>query len=90
MCPLFAFLDPSPVTLLILGVIAVLLFGDRLPRVVRAAGMGLMEFRRGMRNVQREIEGAIESVASSVPIDRSKQQSERDDAVGPTYGPPSS
>ena len=45
---LFAFFDNPPM-LLILGVIAVLLFGERLPEVARSLGKGFMEFKKGIR-----------------------------------------
>ena len=61
---LFAFLD-SPVMMLILGVIAVLLFGERLPEVARSVGKGLMEFKRGIRSIQEDVEGAINSATST-------------------------
>ena len=57
---LFAF-DISPTTLLILGVIAVLLYGERLPEVARSVGKGFMEFKKGVRNIQDDLEGAINS-----------------------------
>ena len=56
MCPVFAFLD-NPLMLLMLGALAVLLFGERLPEVARSFGKGLMEFKNGVRGIQQEIEG---------------------------------
>ena len=66
---LFAFLD-NPVMMLILGVIAVLLFGERLPEVARSVGKGLMELKRGIRSIQDDVEGAINSSTSTRLITR--------------------
>jgi sec-independent protein translocase protein TatA len=87
---LFAF-DLSPSTLLILGVIAVLLFGERLPEVARSVGKGLMEFKKGVRNIREEVEGAINSAASTTPASQHYEQPEdREEATAPKFEPPSS
>ena len=49
MCPVFALLG-TPTTLLILGAVAALLFGERLPEVVRTLGKGLWEVKNGVRD----------------------------------------
>jgi sec-independent protein translocase protein TatA len=87
---LFAFLD-NPVMMLILGVIAVLLFGERLPEVARSVGKGLMEFKRGIRSIQEDIEGAVNS-AISTPTAASghEEPEEREEATAPKFEPPSS
>ena len=63
MCPVFAFLD-NPVTMLVLGALAVLLFGERLPEVARSIGKGLMEVKKGMHGIQQEIESAVNSATT--------------------------
>ena len=40
--------------LLVIGVLALLLFGNRLPEVARALGRSFNEFKRGLRDVQDE------------------------------------
>jgi len=49
----------SPIELLICGVVAVLLFGSRLPTVARSLGKSLSEFRRGMNDLQHEFRSAM-------------------------------
>jgi len=39
----------GPMELMIVGVIAVLLFGKRLPEVGRSMGKGIVEFKKGLR-----------------------------------------
>jgi sec-independent protein translocase protein TatA len=41
--------------LLILGVIALLLFGNRLPQVMRSLGQGVTEFKKGLDGISEEI-----------------------------------
>jgi sec-independent protein translocase protein TatA len=55
----------SPLMFLILGVLAVLLFGERLPEVARTVGKGVMELRKGMRGIQDEIRSAMDSAVST-------------------------
>jgi sec-independent protein translocase protein TatA len=87
---LFAFLDPSPTTLLILGVIAVLLFGERLPEVARSVGKGFMEFKKGVRSIQEDVEGAINSATSTDAAPRYDEPEEREEATAPKFEPPPS
>src|SRR3954469_19518891 len=44
----------SMVHWLIFGVIAILLFGNRLPNIARSLGRCLVEFKRGMDNLEGE------------------------------------
>ena len=48
----------SPMDMAIIAVLAVLLFGDRLPQVMRALGQGVTEFKKGMREIEDQIESA--------------------------------
>lgn len=43
---------------IVLAVLAILLFGRRLPQVGRSLGRGLVEFKKGLKGVQEEIEKA--------------------------------
>jgi sec-independent protein translocase protein TatA len=44
--------------LLVVGVVVLLLFGNRLPSVMRGLGGGLREFRDGVNGVERDVEEA--------------------------------
>jgi sec-independent protein translocase protein TatA len=55
MSPLFAFgLNPMEI-LLILGA-GILLFGRQLPSVARSLGKGIVEFKKGLKGIEDEIE----------------------------------
>ncbi len=53
MSPVFAIWE-SPVQLMVVGVIALLLFGKRLPEVMRNLGAGMAEFKKGMSGLGEE------------------------------------
>jgi len=38
----------SPETMIVVGIIALLLFGNRLPSVMRSLGQGVTEFKKGL------------------------------------------
>ena len=86
---LFAF-DVSPTMLLILGVIAVLLYGERLPEVAGSLGKGFMEFKKGIRNIQDDLTGAINSATSTDTPSRYEEPEEREEATAPKFEPPPS
>ncbi|MDO5554216.1 MAG: twin-arginine translocase TatA/TatE family subunit [Planctomycetia bacterium] len=46
--------SPGPIQLLIVAGIALLLFGNRLPSVMRSLGRGVVEFKKGVRGVEDE------------------------------------
>ena len=44
-----AFGTPGPMELLIVGMVVLLLFGNRLPSVMRNLGIGITEFKKGIK-----------------------------------------
>jgi len=45
---MFGFMMPGPTEMIIVGIIAVLLFGSRLPSTARNIGQSLYELKRGL------------------------------------------
>ena len=67
--------------LIVIMIIGVLLFGKRLPEVGRSLAKGIVEFKKGLRGVEDEIEDAIDRPDSS-------QGSDRLDAESPKFEVP--
>ncbi len=40
---------PGPMEMVIVGMVALLLFGTRLPSVMRSLGVGITEFKKGLK-----------------------------------------
>ena len=54
--------------LIIILIVALLLFGRRLPEVMRSMGKGVSEFKKGLRDVEDEIQKAgAEQPAGEIP-----------------------
>jgi sec-independent protein translocase protein TatA len=45
----------SPMELMIIGVVAVLLFGSRLPGVARSLGKSMTEFKKGLNGLEEDV-----------------------------------
>lgn len=86
------FLSPSMPEMMIVGVIALLLFGKRLPEVARSLGKGMREFKEGMAGVTGEFNSAynspsrVESRSTSRPVPDDEE--DRGEFVAPKFEPP--
>lgn len=49
---------PGPLELIIIGAIGLLLFGKRLPEVGKGLARGIVEFKRGLKEVTDDVEAA--------------------------------
>jgi len=54
--PLFAFFNLGAQEMIILLIIGVLLFGRKLPEVGRYLGKGIVEFKKGIKGLEDEID----------------------------------
>jgi len=64
----------SPGEMLIVGVVAVILFGSRLPSVARSFGKSIIEFKKGMRDVEDDLRSTVYSEpAGRVSCDKSSK-----------------
>lgn len=58
MTPMFALGFLSPQDIIILLVIGVLLFGRKLPEVGKYLGKGIVEFKKGIKGIEDEVDSA--------------------------------
>jgi TatA/E family protein of Tat protein translocase len=57
----------SPTDMLIVGIVAIMLFGNRLPEVARSLGRSMSEFKKGMHDLESEVKTSFHSATSSRP-----------------------
>lgn len=57
MSPLLAIFGLGPTELLVFLVVVLLLFGSRLPSLMRNMGRSVVEFKKGVNDVGEEIDG---------------------------------
>ncbi len=62
----------SPFHWLIIAVVVLLLFGNRLPSVMRSLGLGVVEFKKGLQGIQDEMHNA------NAPKDKDKIETDKD------------
>jgi sec-independent protein translocase protein TatA len=55
----------QPMEMLIIGLIALLLFGNRLPSVMRSLGRGVTEFKKGVEGIEDSVDNS--GKADTVP-----------------------
>lgn len=71
MTPLLAvgFLGLGGMEILILIVLGILLFGRKLPEVGRSLGKGIVEFKKGLKGLEDEVEGTTNATRVESPIE---------------------
>jgi len=85
----------NPIQMLIIGVIAVLLFGKRLPEVGRSLGKHIGEFRKGLRGIEEAIQQASwpteatdYSPYSAANSTYQQHPEDHEEATAPKFEPP--
>ena len=74
---MLAFVDLfSPWHLLLIGIVAILLFGNRLPEVARSLGRSVNEFKRGLKEVKDNLDA---DVADDPPKERLQPPPDKED-----------
>ena len=69
--------------MLILGIVAVILFGSRLPSVARSLGQSIVEFKKGMRDLESDVKSSV----YSEPTGR-VTYSDKSEPSAPRFDPP--
>jgi len=92
---MFAMFGLGMYELIIIGVVAVLLFGKRLPEVAKSLGKSYSEFRRGLSDIQShmDVTSDVYSATSSSPSYSTDSSSydeydDYDEATAPKFEPP--
>jgi sec-independent protein translocase protein TatA len=70
MTPLFGLFNLGAQEMIVLLVIGVLLFGRKLPEVGRYLGKGIVEFKKGMKGLEDEIETSASARAEAPALEQ--------------------
>ena len=71
--------------MLIVGIIALLLFGKRLPEVAKSLGKGIVEFKKGIHGIEDDVRT---SSHSSTNYSRPDVTDEEPETTAPKFEPP--
>jgi sec-independent protein translocase protein TatA len=77
----------GPQEMLIVGVIAVLLFGKKLPEVGRSLGKSLIEFKKGLNDIKSEMDAAVYAEPSKSRVAQTYAD-DSDEPTAPKFEPP--
>jgi len=81
----------GPAEMLFVGIIALLLFGKKLPEVARSLGKGVIEFKKGLRGIEDDVETNIYSSRNdSSNVTRPAPRDESVETTAPKFEPPKS
>ena len=76
--------------MIVIGLIALLLFGKRLPEVARSLGKGVVEFKKGLNGIDDEVDAAVYKKNESSNAARPLPVEEKVEAAAPKFEPPTS
>ncbi len=61
MNPLFGYFGIGTTELLVVAILTLILFGNRLPSVMRSLGRGVVEFKKGIQGIEEDIDSTSTS-----------------------------
>ncbi|VAX37228.1 hypothetical protein MNBD_PLANCTO02-3240 [hydrothermal vent metagenome] len=73
--PLAFFGLPGYAEVMIVGFIALLLFGNRLPNVMGSLGKSIVEFKKGVKGIEDEVKKGAEEAEASPAQQQEHQES---------------
>lgn len=66
---MLAFWTPGPMEMVVIGVVAVLIFGRSLPKIARNLGKSMVELKKGFKeyhDLEKEIENDVKDVTKNI------------------------
>ncbi len=65
---------PGGMEWIIILIVALLIFGKRLPEVMKSMGKGIVEFKKGVKGVEDDVEEAIEKKPDKLETAENKNE----------------
>ncbi len=63
---------PGGIEWIVILIVALLIFGKRLPEVMKSMGKGIVEFKKGIKGVEDDVEGAVERKPEKLETPKSR------------------
>ena len=64
----------SPFHWLVVAVIVLLLFGNRLPQVMRSLGQGVVEFKKGLQGIEEDVKNSTNKIEEQASKPQAKEE----------------
>lgn len=65
---------------LVVAVVVLLLFGNRLPSVMRSLGQGVVEFKKGLAGIEDEIKSSSNKIEEQASKPQAKEEAKASEA----------
>jgi len=85
---LLAFFSPGLPEMMIVGLVALLLFGKRLPEVARSFGKSMVEFKKGISSIETEVDSTKQFVDDAAESEMEAEHHVADEPAAPKFQPP--
>ncbi len=63
---------PGGIEWIVILIVALLIFGKRLPEVMKSMGKGIVEFKKGIKGVEDDVEDAVERKPEKLETPKSR------------------
>ena len=82
--------SPGMGELVVIAIVAVVLFGGKLPEVARSMGSTYQQFRKGLADIQSSVKNELDSTTNSINriADYSDVNDDYDEPTAPKFDPP--
>jgi sec-independent protein translocase protein TatA len=70
----------SPFHWLVVAVIVLLLFGNRLPSVMRSLGQGVVEFKKGLAGIEDDVKNSSNKIEEQASKPQAKEEAKAGEA----------
>jgi len=78
----------GPTEMIVIGVLAVLLFGNRLPEVAKSVGNSFNQFKKGMQGIEEDVNTSSRASTSTASRSAARTIEDREEVSTPKFEPP--
>ncbi len=64
----------SPIHWFFIAVVLLLLFGNRLPSVMRSLGQGVVEFKKGLQGIEDDVKNSVNKIEEQPSKPQAKEE----------------